>query len=836
MSAAFDVEDVLKQLKTKEKVQLLALKDFWHTQEIERLNVPSIRLSDGPNGVRGTQFFRSEPSACFTSGTGMGSTFNVQLLEEAGRMMATEAKHKGAHVILGPTCNIQRGPLGGRGFESFSEDPFLSGLCSASLINGIQSKGIAATIKHYVCNDLEDERNSVDSIVSERALREIYLMPFQLAIKYSQPKCVMSSYNKVNGEHVSQSKRLLTGVLREEWGWDGLIMSDWFGVYSIKTSIDAGLDLECPGVPIMRKVDAVLHAINAREISIDVVDERVRNVLNLVKYSMESGIPPNAPEDSKNNTPETSAFLRRLASEAIVLLKNKGSFLPLKKTDKIAVIGPNAKKARIFGGGSASMNPYYASSIFDGISGKLPELPLYADGCSIEKNLLDLGTLSTFNGTKGVYCKVYNFPAESPDRVIVDEFALNSTNLILFDYKNDKLDNNLFYMDIEGEFTAEETGTYEINLSCLGTAQFFIDGKLEIDDKNNQVLGSAALGACTAPKTKRLYMNKGDSFNYKIEFGSGPTFTLETNDLVASNGGGALYVSAMKVESDKDRIKKAVEVASQAEKVVLCVGTSSDWESEGYDRPVMDLPGSQDELIQEVLKVNKNVVVVNLSGTPVTMPWAEETPAIVQGWFNGSESGNAIADVIFGDVNPSGKLSLTFPKRCQDNPAYVTFKSNKGKVVYGEDTFVGYRYYEKCEVDPLFAFGFGLSYTTFAFSSLSVKVDAGIIIASVEVKNTGGVAGAEVVQLYISPPKDTTEERPVKELKGFNKVFLEPNRASNVEIQVPVKYACSYFDGERNKWSIEKGTYGVLVGNASNSKQFLTSSFEIQESSYWTGL
>ncbi|KAG7926592.1 hypothetical protein KL925_003642 [Ogataea polymorpha] len=834
--STFDVEDVLKQLTTKEKVQLLSLKDFWHTQEIKRLNVPSIRLSDGPNGVRGTKFFKSEPSACFTSGTGMGSTFNVQLLKKVGSMMATEAKHKGAHVILGPTCNIQRGPLGGRGFESFSEDPFLSGLCSASLINGIQSKGIGATIKHYVCNDLEDERNSVDAIVSERALREIYLMPFQLAVKYSQPKCLMSSYNKVNGEHVSQSKKLLTGVLREEWGWNGLVMSDWFGVYSIKNSIDAGLDLECPGVPIMRKMDAVLHAINAREISIDVIDERVRNVLNLVKFSMQSGIPENAPEDSKNNVPETSALLKRLASEAIVLLKNKDSFLPLKKTDKIAVIGPNAKVPRIFGGGSASMNPYYATNIFDGIADKLTEPPLYADGCSIEKNLLDLGTLSTFNGSEGVYCKVYNLPAESSDRVIVDEFALNSTRLMLFDYKNDKLDNNLFYMDIEGEFTAKETGTYEISVSCLGTAQFFINGKLEIDDKNNQVLGFAALGASTAPKTKRIDMNKGESFKYKIEFGSSPTFTLETTDLVASNGGGALYVSAMKVESDKDRIKKAVEVASQTDKVVLCVGTSSDWESEGYDRPVMDLPGSQDELIQEVLKVNKNVVVVNLSGTPVTMPWVDEVPAIIQGWFNGSESGNAIADVIFGDVNPSGKLSLTFPKRCQDNPAYLTFKSNKGKVVYGEDTFVGYRYYEKCGVDPLFAFGFGLSYTTFAFSSLSVRVNVDTILASVEVKNTGTIAGGEVIQLYITPPSGTTEERPLKELKGFNKVFLESNEATRVEIQVPVKYGCSYFDGERKKWLIEKGTYGVLVGNASNSKTFLTSSFEIQESTYWSGL
>ncbi|KAH3667947.1 hypothetical protein OGAPHI_001701 [Ogataea philodendri] len=834
---SFDVEQIIDKLRVKEKVQLLSLKDFWHTYNVDRLEIPSVRLSDGPNGVRGTKFFRSVPSACFSSGTALAATFNEELLEDLGKLMAKEAHHKGAHVILGPTCNIARGPLGGRGFESFSEDPYLSGIAAAAIINGIQSQGVGATIKHFVCNDIENERNSIDVILSERALREVYLLPFQIAIAKSKPKCVMSSYNKVSGEHVSQSKRLLTDILRKEWGWDGLIMSDWFGVYSIKASLDAGLDLECPGYPLMRKHDAVMHAIASREISMDVIDDRVRNVLKLVKQSIESKIQFNAPEDSKNNTQETSSVIRKAAAEAVILLKNEESILPLQRSDKIAVIGPNAATPRIFGGGSASVNSYYGVSILEGIKSKLEDAPPYSLGCDISRNMNDLGKLSSYDGEPGVWIKSYKEPADYPHRTLLEEFRHEFSNLLLFDYVHKDNDSSLFFLDIEGEFTSPKTNNYKIHLSCLGTALLYIDGKLFIDDKTHQRMGFGAIGAKSRGETKSIKLEKGQTIKYKVEFGSAQTFTLETLDLVGSNGGGSLSLTIGEDISDETRIQEAKEVANSADKVILCVGTSNEWESEGFDRPDMDLPGSQIQLIEEIVSMNKNVVLVNLSGTPVTLPFTDQIPAIVQGWFNGMESGNAIADILYGDTNPSGKLPLTWPKRCEDNPAFLNFHSDKGKVVYGEDVFVGYRYYEKTKNLPLFDFGFGLSYTDFKISNLRVDTDIETLKCTVDVQNVGLVEGAEVVQLYIGSSSNTVGvSRPVKEFKGCKKVFLKPQKSAEVSISVPIKYACSYFDVEHEKWSVEKGDYSVYVGNSSNSSKLLVSKISVAQPFLWAGL
>ncbi|GMG41506.1 unnamed protein product [Ambrosiozyma monospora] len=466
----FNVEETLAQLTLKEKVALLSLRDFWHLTPVERLNIPAIRLSDGPNGVRGTKFFKSVPSACFSCGTGLGSTWDTELLEEAGHLMSVEARHKGAHAILGPTCNIQRGPLGGRGFESFSEDQYLSGMASAAIVNGIQKGGVAATIKHFVCNDLEDERNSINSIVSERALREVYLMPFQLATKYANPKSFMTAYNKVNGTHVSQSKKLLDGVLRGEWGWDGMIMSDWFGCYSIEQSIEAGLDLECPGSPLIRKHDSLIHQIMAREIPMPLIDERVTNILKFIKFALQSGIPSDGPEDTKNNTPETSAFLRKLADDAIVLLKNEGGLLPLKKEDKIAVIGPGAKSPRTFGGGSASLNPYYQTNVLDAVKKHLGTDDVsYALGSEVELALYDLGKVVSTEKGAGFHIKVYNKPVDAEDRIMFEDMTVESSKFLLFDYFPKGAKEQLFYLDMEGDFTPEVTGEYAFQESCLGS-------------------------------------------------------------------------------------------------------------------------------------------------------------------------------------------------------------------------------------------------------------------------------------------------------------------------------------------------------------------------------
>ncbi|GME87751.1 unnamed protein product [Ambrosiozyma monospora] len=375
-------------------------------------------------------------------------------------MMSVEARHKGAHAILGPTCNIQRGPLGGRGFESFSEDQYLSGMASAAIVKGVQKGGVAATIKHFVCNDMEDERNAVNSIVSERALREVYLMPFQLATKYATPKVFMSAYNKVNGILSSERKDLLGGILRGEWGWDGLVISDWFGCYSIKQSLEAGMDLECPGSPLIRKHNSVMHQILAREIPMPLIDERVTNILKFIKFAIQSGIPADAPEDTKNDTPETSALLRKLAADSIVLLKNEGDLLPLKEKDKIAIIGPGAKTPRSFGGGSASLNPYYQTNILEAIKKHLgsDDVP-YALGSEVELSLYDLGKVVSTEKGPGFHVMVYNKPVEATDRKLLDDMTVESSKCLMFDYSPKGADKNkLFYWDMEGDFTPEVTG------------------------------------------------------------------------------------------------------------------------------------------------------------------------------------------------------------------------------------------------------------------------------------------------------------------------------------------------------------------------------------------
>ncbi|KAG7715830.1 hypothetical protein KL949_003897 [Ogataea haglerorum] len=830
MTQSFDIVDILSKLKLEEKLSLLSLKDFWHTVNIERLGIPSIRLSDGPNGVRGTKWFLATPTACFSSGTAMASSFNQDLLYEIGALMALEAKHKGVSLILGPTSNINRGPLGGRGFESFSEDPYLSGVMATSIINGIQSLGIGACIKHFICNDLEHERNSIDVMVSERALREIYLFPFQMALQGSKPVSVMSSYNKVNGEHVSQSKKFLARILREEWNFEGAVISDWFGTYTAKESIKAGLDIECPGPPTIRNKQTMLRMIHSGELSMKDIDDRVRNVLKLIQYSMKSGIHENAPEDSKNNVSSTSSLLRKLASESIVLLKNENSFLPFNRSDKLAIIGPNAKHSRAFGGGSAAMKPYYTIGVYEGISSKLGKDIDHATGCRIDKQLDDLGGNSKF-----VKCLIYREPPSVKSRKPIEEADIDSTRLIFFGYKHELLESNIFYVTIHGEFVAEEAGDYVFKSSCLGTSMLYINGEVLIDDRSNQKLSSGTLGASSVGGEQVLSLQKGESLQYTIEFSSSPTFTLETDDLVGLNGGGLLNVTVQCQRSDRELMCEAVEAAKKADKVILCLGTSAEWESEGFDRHSMSLPGAQEELLSMILEVNTNVVVVNLSGMPVSMNWVSKVPALIQGWINGSESGNAIADVLFGDVNPSGKLSMTFPKKCEDNPTFINFSSNNGMVLYGEDIFVGYRYYEKKGIEPQFPFGFGLSYTTFEITNLQVSTLDGHLVATVRVQNTGFKSGKEVVQLYVAH-SDSMVSRAPKELKGFTKVELNPNESKLCRIEISLKLACSYYNIRSKSWTIEPGQYNVFVGNSSNSSSYQTARFTVSEETNWIGL
>ncbi|KAK7215833.1 hypothetical protein V2G26_003836 [Clonostachys chloroleuca] len=836
--ACINVEDILSNLTSFEKVELLTGIDFWHTKALPKYGIPSLRLSDGPNGVRGTKFFNGTLSACFPCGTALGSTFNQGLLEQAGRLMGEEAKAKSAHVLLGPTVNIQRSPLGGRGFESISEDPVLAGLGAAALIKGIQSLGIQATIKHFLCNDQEDRRMGSQCILTERALREIYAMPFQLAVRHAPPGGFMTAYNGINGVFCSENPRYLEGLLRKEWNWDGIIMSDWYGTYTTTEAVKAGLDLEMPG-PSRFRGDLLQFNASFGKPAPHIIDDRARAVLNLVNRCAASGIPEFGPETTRD-TPETAALLRQIGNESIVLLKNDNAVLPFKTKRSTLVIGPNAKVATYHGGGSAALPAYYAVAPYDGICQKLETKPTFTVGAYAHRFLPLLGHQCTApNGNPGMRWTVYNEPPGSSDespRKVIDQMFFSKTEMHLVDYSNPDV-GDIWYADLEGSLYADEDCEYELGCVVSGTARVYVDGELVIDNATKQVAGDAFYGAATCEERGVVRLEKGRTYNIKVEFGSAPTFTLKSDAFVP--GHGSLRVGGCKVIDGQQEIQKAVRLAGEHEQVIICAGLNSDWETEGADRASMKLPGLLDQLIAEVTGANRNTVVVMQTGTPEEMPWLSTASAVLQAWYGGNETGNCIADIIFGDANPSGKLSLSFPRRLQDVPSYLNMRTESGRILYGEDVYVGYRYYEFADKEVNFPFGHGLSYTTFELSNLRVSHTAqgGEVIATLVVENTGQVAGAEVVQMYIKP-RQSKINRPVKELKGFTKVHLNPGESKEISVKELEKYAASYFDEEREQWCVENGEYEVIVSNTSdlNSTICITGSFTVDKSYWWSGI
>lgn len=837
-----DIELLLEELTLQEKISLLAGKDSWRTVPVERLNIPQVVLLDGPNGVRSDKFFNGTKANCFPCGTALAATFNKKLLEEAGDLMADEARSKGVNCILGPTANIARGPLGGRAFESYSEDPLLSGYAAANLINGMQKKGILACLKHFVCNDMEDDRMGVDVLVTERALREIYLKPFQLAFRDSNPKALMTLYNRVNGEHVLESKKLLNDVLRDEWKWDGTVMSDWFGTYSTKKALDAGLNLEMPGPTRFRTAGTTSHMVLYNELHRDVIDENVRHILKFINNALTAGIPFDT-KPAYNDLPVVAKTLRKVGAESVVLLKNNG-VLPLAKSaskghETIAVIGPNAKAQRDSGGGLASMDTAYVVTPFEGIAAKLKEggntVKLsYSLGAHLDRTLPNVGTVLTHkDGKPGIRADFFHQPPEAKDREQFDSLDITTSKLFLCDFKSKGLESGdiNFYIRFEGYYTPEVSGTYDFGTSCMGTSLIYVDDKLVVDNKTKQEKGDAFfLGMGTREERNDIQLEKGKQYKVVCEFGTNHTSPIATEN---KEPGGVYFGFDLKTTAE-ELLAEAVELAKSVDKVVLVVGLSKEWESEGYDRPDLEIPGYTNKLVEAVAAVNKNVVVVNQLGSPVSFPWASKVQALVQAWYGGNELGNALADVLFGDQNPSGKLSMTFPEKLEDNPSFLNFESSNGRVLYGEDIFVGYRYYEKLNRKPLYAFGHGLSYTTFDFSNVKVSVKGDDLSVSVDVKNTGKVDGAEVVQLYVLALNPTTT-RPNKELRDFEKVFLKAGASQTVQLNLPVREATSYWDTYKNKWRSDKDTYKVLLG-ASSDRILAEGLFEVAKTNYWLGL
>jgi len=661
-----DLAALISQMSLEEKAALCTGASAWTSTPVERLGIPELIVSDGPHGVRkvpdvNSMAIGSLPSTCFPTASCLASTWNRDLIREMGEALAEECIALNVDVLLGPGANMKRSPLGGRNFEYFSEDPYLAGEMAVSMINGVQSKGVGTSLKHYAANNQEFQRFSINAEIDERTLREIYLAAFEKAVKEAKPWTVMCSYNKVNGTFASQNSTLLTDILKKEWGFEGFIMSDWGAVRDRIAALKAGLDWEMPG-PQDRRVKAVVEAVRNGDLDVAVLNESVRRILNITFRA--------------KITPKTGTFdaevhhelAHRIACEGVVLLKNNG-LLPLKAHEHIAVIGHSAETAHFQGGGSSHINPTKVSVPFNEI-------------------------------------------------------------------KNQATDAELIYA---------------------------------------------------------------------------PGYLMDNT-------------------FQQGMIDTAVSVARTADVAVLFIALPSYKESEGYDRTDLDLTEQQVALIKAVSKVQPKTVVVINNGAPVVMgDWIDGVAAVIEGWMMGQAGGIAIADILFGKVNPSGKLAETFPASLIDTPAYLNWPGESGEVRYGEGLFIGYRYYDAKNVPVLFPFGHGLSYTTFEYSHPKVSAssfkDVDGVTVKVDVTNTGKLAGAEIVQVYVHD-HDASLVRPEKELKGFAKIFLEPGETKTVSVKLDFR-SFAFYHTEFKQWITETGEFDILIAaSAADIRHTLTVKLE----------
>jgi beta-glucosidase len=825
------IDELLEQMTLQEKVALLAGASMWHTVAIERLGIPSLKVTDGPNGARGEgNFTGGMKAACFPAEISLASTWNTALVERVGQALGREAKMKGAQVLLAPTVNIHRSPLNGRNFESFSEDPYLSARLAVAYITGVQSQGIGTAVKHYVCNDSEFQRNSISSEVGERALREIYLPAFQAAVQEANAWTVMASYNKVNGTFASENAYTITQILRKEWGFAGVVMSDWFGTQSTSPSVNAGLDLEMPGPSIWRGAK-LLQAVANDEVAETTIDASVRRLLSLFTkaglFAPEQKFP--IPEQAIN-LPEHQLLARQAAAEGIVLLKNAGNILPLRpeKIASLAIIGPNAQTARIMAGGSAQVNAHYAISPFDGIVARAgASLKIgYELGCTnyrmVPLPAIDLFSTSKDEGQHALTLEYFNNSDLTGAPVLTT--ITTTTDLLWFGQYPEGVNGRQFSARLSGCFTPRETGAYTFGLSSGGLSRLFIDGREVVDNWTQQTPGHTYFGTGSSEVTQVVDLVAGHNYALSIEYSKGEKVGLAGMRL------GCL------APVHPDALKRAVELAASSDVALVFVGLSGEWESESFDRPDMELVGEQVALIEKVAAANKNTVVVLNTGAPITMNWLGDVAAVVQAWYPGQECGNALADVLFGDTNPSGKLPQTYPVRLEDNPAYINYPGENGRVSYGEGLFVGYRYYEKKKVAPLFPFGFGLSYTTFQYDALRLSAQEigaqDTLEVQIDVINTGQLAGKETVQLYIHDVASSLH-RPEKELKAFAKVSLEPGERTTVTLSIK-REALAYYDDLACEWVAEAGEFKVLVG-ASSQDMRAQATFTLTETSRFGG-
>jgi beta-glucosidase len=792
------IEKLLDQMTLEEQVSLLSGEDIWSLPAIDRLGIHKLRVTDGPNGARGSGTILSETTAAaFPVGIALGSTWNPELTHDIGRAIAQEVKSKCAHASLAPTVNIQRTVTNGRNFECFSEDPELTAALATAYIQGQQEEGVASVIKHFVANESEIKRTTSSSEVDERTLREIYLRPFEDAVKKADVWAVMSSYNKLNGTYTAENHWLLSEILRGDWGFDGAVMSDWYGSRSTAPTINAGLDLEMPG-PTRDRGEKLIAAVNRGEVSPETLRERARNVLGLIVRT--GAINDERPFiEVSNDLPEHRALIRKAGAEGSVLLKNENSLLPLNKKTcgKIAVIGPNAKVAQIMGGGSAQLTPHYSISPWQGLVNKVGENHLtFAEGCSNYRfEPLYKGEISIefFPNQELAGKPVYQETIKAGLAFWDSGFAGNKVSILHFSAR------------MKTTYQPPETGTYQLGFHCAGLAKLYVNGELVINAWDKWQKGRTFFEEGCDEIIAQLQLEAGKSYDIQIDFRN-----RQPDNLIHS----AWRLGISQPLTSKE-IEQAADCAQSADVTVVFVGRSGEWDTEGSDLENITLPGRQNELIEAVLLANPNTIVVLQTGGPVELPWIEKAPAVLQAWYPGQECGNAIADVLFGDQEPSGRLPQTYPKRWADNPTYtdnpLVYPGIDSRVKYAERLNIGYRHYDHHGIEPLFPFGYGLGYTDFRLSDMSVHVtEHNRVEVQVNITNIGTRSGSTVVQLYTSEINPRIE-RPVKELKAFTKPSLNAGQSKTLHFTLGHR-DFAYCDLEHRGWRIDAGEFQIALG------------------------
>jgi beta-glucosidase len=761
-----DLEGLLDQMSLKEQVKLLAGRDWWHTEAFSHLGIPSLQLSDGPFAVRGPSWVGAT-SVSFPCGTAIGATFDPGAARLLAGALADECHDKSIDVLLGPTVNLQRHPLGGRHFECYSEDPVLTTELAVSYIEALQERGVAATIKHFVANDTEFERHTISSDMPGQVLGALYLFPFKEAIEKARPLALMTSYNRVNGTYAAEHAELLGTLLRQTWGFEGLVMSDWFGAQSTAASALAGLDLEMPGPPI-HYGNRLVEAVETGEVKAEVVRERALKVLELIDHL--GRFEPESRPRPLTSREERREISRHLARSSFVLLRNEslgagGPLLPLSLSsgDRLAVVGPNALSPAAQGGGSARVQPVRVASLLEALKEHYEPLGVEvvsALGC---RNFAKTPALDA------AFELEYFDPAR-PGEVLKKEstprqpLSWAGPPELLVPGLSDPLG-----VRAVATFVPELGGEHVLSLSQVGKARLFLDGELLIDGA--ETLGERFDGLGSVEVSASANLEQGRAYEIALEYTS-----------VAGLPVASVFVGLVPpLPTDEELIVEAARTASQADAVVCVVGTSPEWETEGHDRPEFKLPGRQDDLIEAVQNANEKTVVLLNTGSPVATDWAEAVPAIMQLWFGGEEIGRAAAEVLSGSFEPGGRLPHTMPVAIEDAPAYPYYPGEGGHMSYGEGLFLGYRHYASTGRLPRFWFGHGLTYTSFALAEPGLETSDDSLTVTTRAKNTGARRGSVVLQAYLSPLR-RREGEPSLVFAGSARAELEPGESQSLTI------------------------------------------------------